>query len=388
MDNGNDLRVAERVAPVVGVIGLAVCVAAGFASRTAAMQSYLIAYLFWIALSLGSLSLLLLQHTVRGRWGIAIRRLLEAAASTLPLMALLFLPILLFKSQLYPWAGPEAAADELIAKKAAYLNGTAFIVRAVVYFVLWIAATRRLVSLSRRQDVADDPRTAASLRRLAAPSLVLYALTVTFAAFDWGMSLEPHWFSTVYGVLYATGAAFGALALAIVVLSRIADREPHAAFLRPETVGDLGNLALTLTMFWAYIAVSQFIIIWSGNLPEETPWYWTRMHNGWGVLGVALFVLQFGLPFLLLLSRATKRNIRKLAAVAVFILIMRFVDILWLVAPAFDPELLRVTALDLAALAGIGGIWVAWYLRLLRAAPLLPVALVRAEALAEDGHHA
>lgn len=382
----NVLKRARPTALAIGAIGLAACVAFGLRSRETAMQAYLLAYLYWLAIALGSLSLLMLQYVTGGRWGLTIRRLLEAAAGTLPLMLVLFFPILLHLRTLFPWADPAVAAtDELIQKKLAYLNPTGFAVRALVYFAIWIVISRLLILWSRRQDHSDDPALARRLRRLSAPGLVLYSLSITFASFDWAMSLEPHWFSTIYGVLYGAGAAVAAMTFAIVVLSRLAPRGPHASFLKPETVGDLGNLTLAFTMFWTYISLSQFLIIWSGHLPEETPWYYVRMHGGWGVVGAGLFILNFALPFLFLLSRATKRNLNKMGRLAFYILIVRFMDLLWIVAPAFSPDAFRLGLAELAAMAGIGGVWVLVYLRGLAAAPILPARLAGADM--EGNHH-
>ncbi len=384
---GKGARQAAGVA-IVGLVAAAL-LALVSGGRTALMQAYLLAWLYWLAIALGSLSLLLLQHVTGGRWGLAIRRPLEAAAGTLPLLALLFIPILLQVGVIYSWADPEVIAhDEIVQKKLAYLNPLGFGIRAAVYFILWIGMARLLTRWSRQQDVSDDPVWIGKLRRLSAPGLVVYALTVTFAAFDWAMSLEPHWFSSVYGVLYASGAALAAITLAILVLTRIGRREPHASFLTPETVGDLGNLTLAFTMFWTYIAISQFLIIWSGHLPEETPWYYARLRGGWEWIGGSLLVLHFGLPFLLLLPRANKRNLQKLGGIALFLLIMRFADLLWLVAPAFSPDRLQLRLLDLAVLAGLGGVWFLIFLRALAAAPLLPPRLVAAQAAAaQNAHH-
>jgi len=380
------LKRARPKALTIGVIGIAACFAFGLRSRETAMQAYLLAYLYWLAIALGSLSLLMLQYVTGGRWGLTIRRLLEAASGTLPAMLVLFIPILLHLRILFPWADPTlVAGDEILLKKVAYLNPGAFTIRALVYFAIWIVISRLLIRWSRRQDDNADPALERRLRRLSAPGLVLYSLSVTFASFDWAMSLEPHWFSTIYGVLYGAGAAVAAMTFATVVLSRLAPRGPHAAFLKPETVGDLGNLTLAFTMFWTYISLSQFLIIWSGHLPEETPWYFVRMHGGWGVVGAGLFILNFALPFLFLLSRATKRNLNKMGRLALYILIVRFMDLLWIVAPAFSPDAFRLGLPELAAMAGIGGLWIFTYTHALAAAPILPARLAGADM--EDNHH-
>ncbi|MCE9613489.1 MAG: hypothetical protein K8T26_04385 [Lentisphaerae bacterium] len=385
-NNQNQFSGGRRLALGLGVAGLAICLGLGLSQREAAMEAYLLAYLYWTAVALGCFSLLLLQYVSGGRWGLAIRRFLEAGASTLPLMAVLFIPILMQLKALYPWADPEVVAhDELIQMKVAYLNPTAFAIRTAVYFAVWIIISRLVIRWSRKLDAGDDPAIEARTRRLSAPALVIYSLTVTFAAFDWGMSLEPHWFSTIYGVIYAAGGALAALTLSTVVLSRVGPKGPHAAFMKPETIGDLGNLMLAFTMFWTYVSLSQFLIIWSGHLPEETPWYYVRLHGGWQWVGLGLLGMQFGLPFLLLLSRDRKRNLNRLAGVAIFILVMRYIDLYWLIVPAFT-DTLRLRVLDVVAMAGIGGIWFAVYLRSLASAPLLPVRLTR-DATGGGDHH-
>lgn len=385
VDNPNTFGGGSRLALGLGVAGLVLSAVFGLRARPAMMEAYLLAYLYWLAIALGSFSLLLLQYVTGGRWGLAIRRLLEAATSTIPLLALLFVPIYLFRQDIYLWADPEVMAhDHILQLKAAYLNGTSFAIRAAVYFITWIVSSRLVIGWSRRLDREDSPALTARLRRFSAPALVVYSLTVTFAAFDWGMSLEPHWFSTMYGVIYATGGALAAMALAIVVLARIANRGPHATFLKPETVGDLGNLTLAFTMFWTYVSLSQFLIIWSGHLPEETPWYFVRLHGGWQWVGLGLLGMQFGLPFLLLLSRERKRDLRRLALVAIYLLIMRYIDLFWLIVPAFS-DTVRLRVFDLCAMGGLGGIWFWAYLRALAAAPLLPARLA-AESGGGDHH--
>lgn len=380
-------RGGRRSAIILGVVGLAVCAAMCGGAREAVMQGYLLAYLYWAAVALGSLSLLLLQFVSGGRWGITIRRLLEAGASTIPVLAVLFIPIALQLQVLYPWARPEAATDQLLQLKAAYLNPTAFVIRTAICFVIWTVISRRVIHLSRMQDTDGSPAAASRLSKLSAPSLVIYALSVTFAAVDWGMSLEPQWFSTIYGVIYAIGAALAALSFAVVVLSRLANRAPFDTFMRPETSGDFGNLSLAFTMFWTYVSLSQFLIIWAGHLPEERPWYWVRLHGGWEWVGIALAILQFAVPFLLLLSQARKRTLRRLACVSLWILCMRFVDLTWLVAPAFSPDTVHLSWLTLPAMAGIGGVWVFFYLRHLASAPLLPVKVAEADAHARGHGH-
>ena len=320
----------------------------------------------------------MLNHLTGGLWGLVPRRFHEAAARTLPAMALLFVPVVLGASSLYTWAQPEVVAvDELLQKKAAYLNVPFFTARAVVYFAVWGLLAWRLSSWSRQQDGGADPARAGRLRGLSAVGLVLLSLTTTFAAVDWGMSLAPHWFSTIYGVLFIVGWTLSALSFTIVLMSRLAGEEPFTRALQPVTVHDLGKLLLAFTMLWGYVNFSQFLIVWSGTITEETPFYLQRLQGGWQVVAVALLVFHFALPFALLLSRDLKRNARTLGAVAALMLVMQLVDLFWLIGPDLvghgHDVPLRVHWMDLAAALGLGGLWLFLFARQARTAPVLPM---------------
>jgi len=369
----------ERAGLVAGGLFL-LALAAGFAmDRGQFFRSYLFGFLFWVGIGVGSLGLAMLNHLTGGLWGLVPRRFHEAAARTLPAMALLFVPVVLGASSLYTWAQPEVvAADELLQKKAAYLNVPFFAARAVFYFAVWGLLAWRLSSWSRQQDGGADPARAERLRGLSAVGLILLSLTTTFAAVDWGMSLAPHWFSTIYGVLFIVGWTLSALSFTIVLMSRLVGEEPFTKALQPVTVHDLGKLLLAFTMLWGYVNFSQFLIIWSGNLSEETPFYLRRMQGGWQVVAVALLVFHFALPFALLLSRDLKRNARTLGAVAALMLVMQLVDLYWLVAPdlvghGHENVPLRVHWMDLAATLGLGGLWLFLFARQARTAPVLPM---------------
>ena len=383
----------ERPALLGGAVFL-LAVAAGFAvDRGQFFRSWLLGFLFWLGIGVGSLGLAMLNQLTGGLWGAVPRRFHEAAARTLPFMAIAFLPVLLGAATLYPWAGPEAASDALLRSKAAYLNLPFFAGRALLYFVVWGALAQLLSRWSRQQDEAPDPARAARLRGLSGVGLVLLSGTTTFAAIDWGMSLAPHWFSTMYGVLFIVGWSLSALSFTIVLLARVAGEAPFDSALRPVTVHDLGKLLLAFTMLWAYVNFSQLLIIWSGNISEETPFYLRRLQGGWQVLAVGLLVFHFALPFALLLSRPLKRNARSLAGVAWLMLLMQVVDLYWLIAPDLAAHEtaapLRVHWLDLAALAGIGGLWLFLFVRQARTRPVLPLgepevrALLAAPARAE-----
>lgn len=362
----------ERGAMGLGLAALALTLAGAFFSGPQFYRSYLFAYLFWAGMALGCLALLMLQYLTGGGWGLAIRRILEAGTRTLPLVAVLFVPVALGMKALYVWAQPEAvAADELLQHKAAYLNAPFFLARAGFYFAVWLG----LAWLLHRGSLAEERGEAGAMRRLrvlSAPGLIAYGLTATFASVDWVMSLEPHWFSTIYGVLFIVGQALAALALAVVVLQRLSGQPPLKEVVTRGHFHDLGNLLFAFVMLWAYVSFSQFLIIWSGNLPEETPWYLHRLGHGWQWISLALVVFHFAVPFLLLLSRRTKRAAATLAMVAIGLLLMRAVDLFWLVMPNFYGDSLRVHWLDVTALAGIGGVWVAMFARQLGRLPLIP----------------
>jgi hypothetical protein len=320
----------------------------------------------------------MLQHLVRGAWGALILRLMEAGARTLPFMAGAFLPILIGSGALYVWTRADVVAgDVLLQHKRAYLNIPFFILRAALYFGVWGALAMALTQWSRQLEQWGDHATARTLRRRlrrwSGPGLAVYALTVTFAAIDWVMSLEPHWYSTIYGVLFLIGQLLVALAFAILVIARCANRPPFAGVAIPAQVHDLGNLMLAFVMLWAYVGFSQFIIIWSGNLAEEVSWYVHRTQGGWEWIALLLIGVHFALPFVLLLSRGTKRRLPILAGLAALLIVMHWIELFWLVVPAFHPASPHLHWLDIVASIGIGGVWLAVYIQQLRGHALLPV---------------
>ncbi len=370
------LGALQRLGLSVGGAALAAS-AVGFAMNPEQFfRSYLVAYLFWLALPLGSFGLVCLHNMTGGGWGFVIRRILESAAATMPLMAVLFLPVLFGMSSLYPWARPElVASSELLQHKAPFLNVPFFVARAVLYFAIWIAVTYLVTRWSSQQDQGDEPRPRLTrrLQLLSGAGLPIYALTVSFAMIDWGMSLEPEWFSTIYGMLFVAGQGLTTLAFAILVLGWLRDSEPLASVVRPGHFHDLGNLTLAFTMLWAYLSYSQYLIIWAGNLPEEISWYLHRSAGGWELFAPILMGFHFALPFLLLLARRRKQSITRLARVAAVILLMRWLDLYWLITPAFSPGELHVHWLDLTLLAGIGGVWAYLFARRLGSCSLLPL---------------
>ncbi len=373
---------------IVGAAGLLATAAGAFVNTGQFFHSYLLAYLFVLAAALGSLALLMLHHLSGGAWGIVTRRIFEAGAGTLPWMALFFVPVLFGMQTLYPWSRPSVVAgDHVLEAKAAYLNVPFFVIRAGIYFAIWIALARLLTRWSARQDRTGDPDAAARMRRLAAPGLVLYAVTMTFASFDWAMSLEPHWFSTMYGFLFLAGQGLTGLALAIIVARRLSLEAPMDKVYNAGHFHDFGKLLFAFTMLWAYLSFSQFLIIWAGNLPEEIPWFQHRLDHGWEAVGLALVMLHFAVPFLVLLSRRTKRNPYLLSRVAMWLILMRFVDLFFLIGPEAYPTGLTLGWMDVVAPIGLGSLWVSLFLANLKSRPLLPVRDPEfASALQARGH--
>jgi hypothetical protein len=354
-------------------------------------RSYLLAFVFWVGICAGSLALLMLQHLTGGAWGMVIRRVLEAATRTLPLLIILFVPLVFGLSHIYEWVHPEqiaeTAARTLVESKVKYLNVTFFMIRAAIYFAVWAALTFLLNKWSGEQDRTANRRLSRQFRMLSGPGLALFVLTVTFASVDWVMSLEPEWFSTIFGLIFVIGWVLTAFALVIAVMVLLAGHKPMDTVLRPNHFQDLGKLLLAFVMLWAYFNFSQYLIIWSGNIPEETKWYLHRTRGGWGWIAIAVVIFHFALPFLMLLSRDLKRNARRLAVVAIVVFLMRFIDLLWIIAPTFRHEHLVLSWLDITAPLAMGGLWVAFFVWQLKQRPLLPINDPYLGQTLEQSHH-
>ncbi len=369
----------QRLALLVGGVALLLSIAGKFVWPSLFAPAYLVAFLFWTGIGLGSIGLALLHHLVGGQWGLPIRRPLEAGAMTLLPMAVLFLPLAFDLPALYPWARPEVMShDPELAHKAVYLNPAFFLIRTAGYFAVWLLLATLLNWKSRAQDETADPLPSHFLQNFSGPGLVLLFLTSSFAAIDWGMSLEPKWASTIYGAMVITGEALATLAMMIVVSSLLAEEPTMGGALGTSRLHDLGNLLLAFVMLWAYMAFSQFLIIWSGNLREEVPWYIRRTHGGWEWVALLLILVHFFLPFFVLLFRESKRHRSFLLRVACLILVMHLVDLIWLVLPASSDVMSpRIPwgqlPMVLVSTAGIGGLWLAAFLWRLKSAPLVPV---------------
>jgi hypothetical protein len=373
-DLQREIGLWQRRFLIIGAAGLILLIIGAIFNVTQALRSYLWAYMFFIGLGLGTMAVDMLQFLTGGAWGVVIRRICEASMRTLPLLTLMFLPIAFGIHQLYQWSNANlATADEVIRHKHVYLNVPFFLIRAAIYFVGWHIFAWLLNRWSIAQDEQGGRAINRRLQLISGPGLVWWGFSVTFMAVDWILSLDPHWFSTIFGMLFLAGQGLNAFAFVITVTVILARRRPFADVITPRHLHDLGKLMLTLVMVWAYFSFSQFLIIWSGNLGDEIPWYVERLQGGWQFIGLALVFLHFALPFALLLSREIKRSAQLLTGVAILILIMRFVDLYWLVMPDFRKGAFGASWMDIAAPIGLGGIWLWNFAAQLGKRPLLPL---------------
>jgi hypothetical protein len=395
-----DLEALRGRALRVGIAGLVVCAIGFVFAREHFFRAWLIAFLLWLGISLGSMALMMIQHLSGGTWGV-FRRVFEASSRTLPLMALLFLPVVAGMTSLYPWTHPElVAADEVLTHKSLYLNSGFFLARAVFYFAGWSVLAMTLSKWSKRQD-EGEMAVNLPIQRLSGFGIVFYALTVTAAGIDWIMSLNPHWYSTLFGFLMMGGQGLSALSFTIIASRYLSQRPPMQELVKPHHFHDLGKLSLAFVMLWAYFNFSQFLLTYAANLIEELPYFIARMSHGWQYLAIFLILFHFFVPFFLLLSRDNKRASSRLVMVACWILFVRYTDIFMLVSPEFSTSgvnlhLLEgehasrffVHWLDLAAVAGIGGIWVWMFATQLMQRPMLAFRdpYLRESLLSSGGH--
>jgi hypothetical protein len=380
----NTLEAAHRRTLAPAVILTVLAVVAALWDRDTFFQAYLMGFIFVVGIPLGSLALLMLHHLAGGAWGYGLRRILEAATRTIPLMVVFFLVLILGMNELYDaWLHPEHHA-EIIALKAAYLNKGAWMARGFLCFAVWGALAFFLNSWSRLQDVTGNVALNRNLRMLSGPGVVLYVLAVTVAGWDWGMSLDPAWFSSMYGPLFMISQGLTTFGFAIIVVSRLARHEPLAGVMQRKVFHDIGNLTFAFGILWAYMTISQYLIIWAGNLPEEIPYYLNRTGTGWQLVAVALALFHFAVPFLLLLIRHNKLNAHILVRIAWWILAMRFLDLFWHVYPAFYPGALpgglRFIVITLVVPAAMIALFLRIFLGQLKTRSLLPLHDPRFEA--------
>ncbi len=392
MENRNEFQAPQEIngwrtigLGVGGVFSLIILAIAVLSPgmREQALRSWLLGYIFWGGIGFGCLGVLILQYLTGGAWGVVTRRILEAGARTLPVLAVLFIPIAVGVTSLYEWT--HLPNDEIIKHRQPYLSVEWFIIRSVLYFIMWGAMVYFLNKWSQRQDEAGDYETqlkmAQDASKFSGPTMVFFVLVVSFAAIDWVMTLDPHWFSTMWGFLFVAGWGLSCFCFVVAVLAYLSDKAPMNRIVGKRHFHDLGKLMLALVMVWAYFNFSQFLIIWSGNIPEETTWYLRRQHGGWGVLGIVLVLFHFAFPFLVLLTREVKMKPKWLALLAIFILVLRLVDMFFLISPnprIAVPEqelglLQSFSWMDIVAPIGIGGIWLWAFFGELLKRPLVPV---------------
>src|ERR671913_1474345 len=356
---GHSWNRIPAVAAICAVLGAVACAVLGAANPKQFFFSWLVAVLFFLSLAIGALFFVLIQYAAQGGWGIVLRRIGETTFATLPVMAALFVPLLLGLHDLYEWSHAEAVEhDALLAWKAPYLNVPFFLIRAALFFVVWCLIAVFYYRSSRSQDATGDHNVSARLRKLAGPAIIVLALTQTFASIDWIMSLTPHWYSTMFGVYFFAGSFIGFIALLSVVVVAMRHAGLLDTIISAEHLHDVGKFLFAFTAFWAYIAFSQFFLMWYANLPEETIWFKARMEGSWMQASLFLMAGHFVAPFFYLMGRTVKRKGATLAAGGAWILAMHFVDLYWQIMPTLHPEGLRPSALDVAALVTVGGCFV------------------------------
>lgn len=385
----DSLKKYQGFAGIAGIIGIIALVAGFFfAPVEQFLHSYLIGFMFWLGMALGCMVLVMIHYMAGGAWGMMIRRTGEAGMRCLPLMLILVLPILFGAKTMYVWAQPAIAShDKIIQGKDFYLNLPFFYIRAVLYFAIWGALVYFLNKWSLEQDRNNDILIAKRLENLSAAGILLYVFSMTFAAIDWMMSLDPHWFSTIYGLLVCVGQALSAMALMVASVILMARFAPLNNLITKRHLHDLGKLMLALTMLWAYLSFSQLILIWSGNLPEEITYYIDRLNGGWEYVGAFLFLFHFAFPFLMLLSQKLKKNPKTLYKIAIYIIFIRLLDVFWLIEPNFNGSHFRLHWLDVVAPVGIGGLWLAFFFYNLRQRPIIPIHAPDLQKALDHGRH-
>ncbi len=371
------LKRYQLIATFVGLVGFLALIAGIFTEGAPQfLRSYLVGLYFWFGAGMGALVMLMVHLVSGGAWGMMVRRSLEAASRTNYVMWLAFLPLIIFAPQIYSWAGPAAAGSKIVQAKHLYLNLPFFYIRYVIYGVIWLGMTYFLNKWSRLEDQTKSPEYSRKLEKLSAPGIVIYFFTITFASVDYLMSLDVTWFSTIYGFLIAAGQALTGMSIIVATLVFLGKYTPMNHLITKRHLHDLGKLLLALVMMWAYLAFSQYLITYSGNLPDEVSWYVKRLNGGWQWVGLALLLLHFALPFALLLSQSLKKNPHTIFRIAILIICIRVVDVFWLVEPNFTSlarPVFTISWLDVVAPIAFGGLWLALFFRGLPARPLLPL---------------
>jgi hypothetical protein len=383
---------------IVGIVFAIGAIILAFVRPDEFYRAYLLGFMCWLGVSLGSMAIVMIRHLTGGGWGMVIRRILGAAMRTLPGLAVLFIPMIIcvLQGRIYPWLMPLDKIRDLHIRehlhkhafiKDAYLNPKGFIIRAVIYFAIWNLLSFLLSKWSKQTDRPGAPDNSQKFKAVAGPGLILYGFTISFAAIDWVMSLDPSWISTIFGLIILIGEVLSAMCFAVVIERILSNYRPMSEMLKPEFVHDHGKWMLTFIMVWAYFSFSQWLIIWAGNLPNEISFYLKRLNGGWQYIGLFLALFHFCVPFAILLSRPFKRNIRNLVWLAVWLMFMRYVDLFWIIEANFS-KTFTVTVADIVVPIAIGGFWLAYFCRNLASLPLLPAYDPSAgEVLEEDPNH-
>lgn len=382
---------AGRIALLGGGALLIVSYVLAFFFPALFFRAYLVAYIFWLGIALGCLAILMLHHMSGGMWGAALLRILEAGARTLPALTVIGMPLYLSIPWLFSWAHPQVVqSDPSVAQKVLYLNIPFFVARTVLYFVIWNALSYFLNRWSAERDRTGDPRHSDKLRRWGAFGEVIFGLTVTFAAIDWIMSLEPDWYSTIFPAMVALGGVLSGFAFAVLVFALLTRRATNSGVAYSQLLNDLGSLLLAFVMLWAYLSFSQYLLIWIANLTEEIPWYLLRTRGGWDTMALVVGLGYFVLPFALLIIRSVKRHAGWLAIIAALLVAARWIEVMWLVVPVFEPSF-SLNLLDVITELGMGGVWIAVFAHELAKRPLLAPTerkLVEAQQWSSKAHAA
>ncbi len=386
--NLREIAKVNTIALTIGVVGLVVSVFGYFLNSGQFFHSYLTAFSFWVLIALGGLFLTILHHLTGAEWSVVLRRFFENTSSLVLPMAILFIPILLGLQELYSWTDKyHIAADKVLLKKAPYLNAGFFIVRAAFFFAIWILLSRVFLKESLRQDAGLEANHLVKAKKFSAIGVILFALTMTYASFDWIMSLDPHWYSTIFGLYVFSGSTLSVLAFLILVLLYLRKKGILTEEITVEHFHDLGKLLFTFTIFWAYMAFSQYFLIWYGNIPEETIWFQHRWQGSWKTVSLVLVMGHFVLPFIILMIRSIKRNLSILGFMAFWLLLMHFIDLYWLILPGLHQQNAQISWMDFTTVIGIGGIFIWYFARQMSAHALIPINDPRLQASIHTKSH-
>jgi hypothetical protein len=390
------LRTLSQRLLIAGAIFAVIAIVLAVTRPDEFYPAYLLGFMDWLGIALGSMAIIMIRHLTGGGWGVVIRRIQGAAMRTLPGLSILFIPVVIavYQGRMYPWAMSLASVTDAHIHKhlvehaniRSYLNPGGFLIRAVIYFAIWNLLSFLLSKWSKEGDSPSSPDNTGKFKAVSGPGLILYGFTISFAAIDWVMSLDPSWISTIFGLVILIGEVLAAMCFAVFVERILYDYKPMSDMLKPDFVHDHGKWMLAFIMVWAYFNFSQWLIIWAGNLPTEITFYMRRLHGGWEGVGLFLVLFHFAIPFAILLSRPFKRNIRKLVWLAVWMLFMHWVDLMWIIEPNFS-QTFRITIADIVVAVAIGCLWMGYFFRNLSALPLLPVYDPTAVEVLEPAHH-